>query len=735
MQTPSNGGGDAPESAIAIVGTKYRFPGISDDQDFLDVLSGGGETISHFTRQELLDAGVPPERADHPDYVPAKGVVPGIEYFDHEFFGIAQDRATLMDPQHRWFLEYAWQALENAGYAPGTFDARTGVFAGSAFNTYLLNNLRHADPSLKQRFNSIELLITTDKDFLATQAAYHLDLRGPAMTVQTACSTSLVAVHLASQSLLLHECDMALAGTVTLYSPQVKGYIYEPGSLISPDGHVRSFDADGQGTVYSSGIGIVVLKRLEDALADRDTIRAVIRGSAVNNDGARKGQFKAPSEEGIADVVADALDISGVSPETIGFLEANGSGTQWGDPIEVSGLAKGWGEHGVDGGSCGMSAVKANLGHLNVVAGMASLLKAMLAVERAVMPPAANFKRPNEQIDFEGGPFHVVTEPQGWPDGDHPRRAAVNSYGVGGTNAHTILEQWPQQARGDHAGGSAVLLPVSARTPSSLERSAAELADWLEQHPSTPLTDIAYTLQVGRLPFPHRRFVVASDHGQAASRLRTTSADGRAVPSSPEPPAILVGETGLDAETLRELLRQAPLLQEPFRAAAAAIEAAGGHGVDALLNGSVAPAPVTAFAAGYALGRYWQLALGGEVSPVGAGVGGHVAAALAGTLSLEDAARLAVERAAGSDGTRTESAASQSGGGAVDVLAVASRGIEAVREELGRLWAAGASVAWSSLWPDRPAFRVPLPTYSFDKVRCYVDIPTAAKPSNYDAAL
>lgn len=583
---------------IAIVGMRCRFPGADGTQQFWEVLRGGCETVSRFTEDELLAAGVPAERLSHPHYVRARGIVPGIEDFDTDFFGIEPLRATAMDPQQRVFLEFAWQALEDAGYDTGQYDGRIGLFAGVAFNTYLLNNLRHADLRHSRAFNSIELLITSDKDFLTTQTAYHLGLTGPAVTVQTACSTSLVSVHLACQSLLSQECDMALAGAVTLYSPQVKGYLYEPGSIVSPDGHVRSYDADGQGTVYSSGIGLVVLKRLEDAQRDGDTIHAVIKGTAVNNDGGRKSAFKMPSEEGLLEVIETALSVADVDPSTIGYLEGNGSGTALGDAIEVAALTRAFRLHTDRRGFCPLGSVKSNLGHLNVAAGIAALIKTVLALKHGHVPPSVNFKRPNPRIDFDSSPFYVATELHDWPLDDAPRRAGVNSYGVGGTNAHVILESAPTLPHETRdAARAPQLLVLSARSQTSLERATTNLAEHLRRTPEANLPDVAHTLQVGRRAFPYRRFVVASDAAEAAQAL----------------------------------------------------------------EGARSCAPVDR------------------------------------------------------DGRGCER--------------------EAALTAVGQRWLAGECIDWRALAGHRLRRRVPLPTYAFDRRRCWVDIPTATAPSTYDAAL
>ncbi|WP_136520703.1 beta-ketoacyl synthase N-terminal-like domain-containing protein [Cellulomonas telluris] len=511
---------------VAIVAMRCRFPGADDVEELWEVLREGRETISHFTPEEMIAAGVPAERVADPSYVRAKGVIDEVELFDHEFFGFTPLEAEVTDPQQRLFLEFLWKALEEAGYDTDQYDGRVGLFAGQAFNTYLLNNLRHARETHVKQFHGIDLLVMTDKDFLTTLAAHHLGLRGPVMTVQTACSTSVVAVHQACQALLNRECDVALAGAITVYSPQVKGYVYEPGNLISPDGHIRSFDADGRGTVYSSGMGVLVLKRLADALADGDTVRAVVKGSAVTNDGGRKSVFKAPSVDGIADAAAAALAVSGVDPRRIRLLEANGSGTQNGDPIEVEALTRAFREFTPDTGFCAIGSVKSNVGHLNVAAGMAAVIKAALCVERGEVVPTINFDRPNPHIRFDESPFRVALAHEPWPDEPGPRLAAVSSYGVGGTNGHVVLQGPPAAEPSTPWAGPQVLV-LSARTPAALERMRERLADHLETEvDDQDVADVCYTLQVGRRQMQHRLAVTGTQARGLADALRSAVAVG-----------------------------------------------------------------------------------------------------------------------------------------------------------------------------------------------------------------
>jgi acyl transferase domain-containing protein len=422
---------------IAIIGFAARFPGADNAAQFWENLVHGVESIRKFTAEDLASVGVSKALLDDPDYVRAGAPLSQLDAFDAAFFGISPREAAIMDPQQRFFLEGTWEALEHAGYAPGTFTGSTGIFAGSGPNSYLISNLL-TDPELVQK-EGIFLLRHTgnDKDVLATRASYQMNLRGPSVNVQTACSTSLVAVHFACQSLLEFGCDMALAGAVSIEIPHAIGYHYRQNEIQSHDGHCRAFDANSTGTVFGSGLGVVVLRRLEDAIKAGDTIHAVIKGSAVNNDGSRKVGFLAPSIEGQAEVITEALAAAGVDPATIDYVETHGTGTPIGDPIELSALRQVYGERATD---LKIGSVKTNIGHLDTAAGMAGLLKTTLALERKQIPGTLHFKKLNPLVDANTK-IQVVDRLTDWKAGNHPRRGAVTSLGIGGTNAHVILEE------------------------------------------------------------------------------------------------------------------------------------------------------------------------------------------------------------------------------------------------------------------------------------------------------
>src|SRR5215472_14368655 len=427
---------------IAIIGMSGRFPGADNLEQFWQKLCDGVESISFFSEQELASSGMDPAVLRDRNYVPAAAVLENIEMFDASFFGLTPKEAQILDPQHRLFLECAWEALETAGYNPETSEGEIAVYAGANISNYLLSNL-YPRRRLAGFVENFQTLIGNAQDYLATRVSYKLGLTGPSVNVQTACSTSLVSVCLACQSLLNYQCDMALAGGVTVRVPQKAGHFYEPGGILSPDGHCRAFDAKARGTVLGNGLGIVVLKRMEDAKAAGDCIHAVLRGSAVNNDGAQKIGYTAPSVDGQAKVIAMAQAVAGVKPETITYIETHGTGTALGDPIEFEALSGVFRAQTAAKGFCALGSVKTNFGHLEAAAGIAGLIKTVLALKHKRLPPSLHFEHPNRQIDFANSPFYVNTQLSEWKSGQFPRRAGVSSFGIGGTNAHVVLEEAP----------------------------------------------------------------------------------------------------------------------------------------------------------------------------------------------------------------------------------------------------------------------------------------------------
>ncbi|MDN5786797.1 type I polyketide synthase [Pseudorhodobacter sp.] len=507
------------DNDIAIIGMAAHLPGAATVAQYWSNLAAGVENIRHLSEAELLAAGESPERLRHRNYVPAAAPLEGFDHFDAEFFGFSPKEAAILDPQHRQFLEVAWEALEDAGHPPESFPGAIGVYGGCGMGSYFYFNLC-SNPDLVENTGMFLLRHTgNDKDFLATRVSHIFDLKGPSINVQTACSTSLVAVHYASQALLTGECDMALAGGVTIELPQGRGYIFNEGEILSPDGHCHAFDASAQGTVFGSGAGVVVLRRAADALRDGDHIWAIIKGSAVNNDGAAKAGYLAPSVDGQARAIAEAQAVAGVTADTIDYIECHGTGTFLGDPIEVAALTEAFAETTDETGFCRIGSVKTNIGHLDTAAGVASLIKASLALHHAQMPPSLNYTTPNPAIDFERSPFRVNDRLTEWTRRKGPRRAGVNSLGVGGTNAHVVLQEAPDRGPSNESDWPFQLLVLSAKSKSALDGQAKNLAAHLRAHPEQPLADVAWTLKEGRRAFEKRRVIVAESHTQAADLL------------------------------------------------------------------------------------------------------------------------------------------------------------------------------------------------------------------------
>jgi amino acid adenylation domain-containing protein len=507
--------------AIAVIGMAGRFPGARSLTGFWENLRGGVESITYFDDEELAELGVPAETRNSPEYVRSGFPLEDADLFDAPFFGYGPREAALLDPQQRLFLQTAWHALEDAGHAPGQTDLTTGVYAASNLSTYLIANLL-SGRSLPPGGDALELVIANDKDYLASRVSYKLDLGGPAISVQSACSSSLVAVHLAAQALLGDECDLAIAGGSTVRLPQRGGYTFREGMIFSSDGHCRPFDADATGTVAGNGVGAVVLRRLEDALADGDDVLAVIRGTAINNDGADKIGYTAPSPHGQARAIADALGVAGTDPDTITAIEAHGTGTPLGDPIEIRALSEVFRSQTDRTGFCAISSVKGNIGHLDSAAGIAGFIKAVLQIHHGELVPNAGYTAPNPEIDFASTPFYVNTAVQPWKSNGHPRRIGVSSFGMGGTNAHVVLEEPPQPRPRTRSDRDLHLLPLSAHDPAALDALGASLAERLRDSPEDDLpelSDVAFTLQTGRRHLPRRRIVVARDAAEAARVL------------------------------------------------------------------------------------------------------------------------------------------------------------------------------------------------------------------------
>ncbi len=655
---------DEPEwtgTEIAIVGAAGRFPGARSLAEYWDLLREGRESIRPLTDAELELAGVPPAVREHPNYVKAAAVLEDIGWWDAKFWGFSPKDASIMDPQHRLFLECAYEALEHAGIAPDQAPGRVGVYAGVGMGTWFQRTLLNNRTLMEDVGLFLVRHTGNDKDFLSTRVSYELDLRGPSINVQTACSTSLVAMHLAAQALLSGETDVALAGGVTLELPNAAGYLFKENEILSPDGHCRAFDADSAGTVFGSGAGVVVLRRLQDALDDGDHILAVMRGSAINNDGAGKIGYLAPSVDGQAAAIAEAIDVAGVSAESIDYVEAHGTGTRVGDPIEVAALTQAFRRTTDAVGYCGIGSVKTNIGHLDTAAGVAGVIKVVLAMQHGEMPASLHYQAPNPLIDFASTPFLVNGARRPWPTRSHRRRAGVSSLGVGGTNAHLVLEESPPRAPSQPATRTFQLLPYSARTETALATMGTNLADYLREATHVPLADAAWTLQAGRLAHQHRGVVVADSHGDAANRLEGTDTTLQAtgtVGSGTRTAAFLFAGGGAQHPGMaRTLHAREPRFREVFEEGLAALDPALVTTIrTALFSDDITPEAAASLLerpsvglpalllTQIALARLWQH-FGVEPSAmIGHSMGEYSAAHLAGVFSLADVVKLVALR-------------------------------------------------------------------------------------------
>jgi phthiocerol/phenolphthiocerol synthesis type-I polyketide synthase E len=631
----------AADHAIAVVGMACRYPGAADVRAFWQLLRGGVEGITRFDVDDLVEKGADPELVRRPEFVPAKGVLEGSGNFDWTFFRYNRADATNIDPQQRVFLECASSAVDDAGIDPGRFSGRIGVYAGSD------RTLLDADDDM----SPLVRVVSREKDFVATRVAYKLGLRGPAVTVQTACSTSLTAIHMAAQALRGGECDAALAGGVAVSPPGEWGYLHEQGSILSPDGHCRPFDARAAGTIPSEGVGVVVLKRLADALRDGDRIAAVIRGSALNNDGADKLGFTAPSIPGQSEVIRHAHQVSGVAPQEIDYVECHGTATPMGDPVEVAALTEAFGA-AREGATTWLGAVKSNIGHTSAAAGVAGFIKTVLMIEHRELVPTLHFTDPNPLLDLDSSPFEVCTQTRPWPEGTTPT-AAVSAFGVGGTNAHVILQAAPEREL-PTAGAGPRVLTLSAASPEALGRLREDLADRLDSDDAPGLAETVRTL-AERRGFRHRQAFVAQDRAQAAELLR-----GAAPPAVRKPLSqvafLFPGHGVLRHAAGAPAYRLLPEFRERFDEISEFVRSA--YAVDLTPVVSEADVPrewfddwahqqVGLFAIGYALGRQlteWGLK---PAALFGNSVGEYAAAALAGVWSPTDAAALVYERAQG----------------------------------------------------------------------------------------
>jgi acyl transferase domain-containing protein/acyl carrier protein len=634
---------------IAVIGMAGRFPGAKNIDAFWENLKKGIESISHFSDDELIEAGAPPEVVKHPHYVKAKGILEDIDCFDADFFGYPPREAERMDPQIRILHECCWEALERAGYNPEAYEGLIGMYVGANENQQWILNIENVHPS-----QGYDNFLLNYRDYVATRISNKLDLKGPSFTLLTACSTSLVAIHLASQALARGECDMALAGGVSLSLPYKSGYFYQDGLMVSADGHCRTFDAKASGTVFGDGIGMVVLKLLDRAREDRDHIHAVIKGSAVNNDGNGKMGFTAPSINGQKRVILAAMEAAQIEPESIGYIETHGTGTRLGDPVEIEALKQAFGPR--KNGVCRLGSVKTNIGHVNIAAGVSSFIKTVLSLEKGHIPSSLHFSKLNPDIDLKGSPFRINTRLTKWQTNGHVRRAGVSAFGFGGTNAHVILEEAPNQET-PREGRPYQVLILSAKTESALENTTRNLIQHIKKNTDLNLADVAYTLSTGRKHFPYRRMCVCRNVNDIQKAMSERSPSYIQELHHRPVTFMFPGQGSQYVNMGAELYREEPIFRDAVDRCATMLVPHLGLDIRDILYPEkphdkeaqerlkqTAVAQSAIFVISYALAKLW-MAWG--ITPdalIGHSIGEYVAAALAGVFSLENALFLVARR-------------------------------------------------------------------------------------------
>ncbi|MGA9379089.1 MAG: SDR family NAD(P)-dependent oxidoreductase, partial [Phormidium sp.] len=654
----------ASQPDIAVIGMSCRFPGANNIDEFWQNLANGVESISFFSEEEVIAAGIDPKLVKNPNYVKAKPILSDVETFDADFFGYSSREAELIDPQQRLLLECAWESLENAGYNPFTYNGAIGIYAGAVMNTYLLNNIypnRHnldINDNLQvatiDSMGGLQMMVANDKDYITTRISYKLNLTGPSVNVQTACSTSLVTIHMACASLLSGESDMVLAGGVSVNVPQKVGHLYQEGMIVTPDGHCRAFDARAQGTIFGSGAGIVVLKRLEEALADGDHIYAVIKGSAVNNDGGTKVGYMAPNGDGQTSVVTQAISMSQIDPETIGYVEAHGTATPLGDPIEIGGLTQAFRASTKSKNFCGIGSVKTNLGHLQIASGIAGFIKTVLSLYHKKIPPSLHFEQPNPQLDLPNTPFYVNTTLKDWQTSGYPRRAGVNSLGIGGTNAHVILEEAPEIAQVKSEFERPYhLLTLSAKTDQALTELQQSYQEYLTLNPEVSLADICHTANTGREHFNQRLAFVAESKQQLITQLINITTRNHPSKKTSKIAFLFTGQGSQYINMGRQLYHTQPTFRQTLEQCNEILRPYLEHSLlDIIystetegesLNQTANTQPAL-FAIEYALYQLWK---SWGIQPnivMGHSIGEYVAACVAGVFSLEDGLKLVAYR-------------------------------------------------------------------------------------------
>ncbi len=647
---------------VAIVGMSGRFPGAENTEQLWRNLIDKKNSVSTWTLDEI-DPSIPDAVKNDADYVPARGVITDADKFDAGFFGVNPRVAALMDPQQRVFMETAWAALEDAAYDPARFEGLIGVYAGMGNNTYFTRNVI-GHPELIEQVGDFQVMTGNEKDYIATRLAFEFDLRGPALSIHTACSTSLVAIAQAAKALRDGECDMALAGGIAITVPINSGITYNDGGMYSPDGSTRTFDAEGKGTSFSDGVGIIVLKRLDDAIRDHDHIYATVKGSALNNDGSDKASFTAPSVRGQAEVIAMAQADAGVKPEEISYVETHGTATPLGDPIEVEALTLAFRgpnrEKGTPAKTCAIGSIKSNMGHLTAAAGAAGVIKTALALKEGVIPSNVGFETPNPAIDFANSPFLVADENIAWPRTTKPRVAGVSAFGVGGTNAHVILGEAPLSEPSSD-GRAKQLFLLSAKTKTSLDAMTENFRAWLEAHPDASLADASFTLMEGRRSFKHRRLIVGGTHEEVIDAIanKDTNLMGTRELHEAAPGVVfmLPGQGSQYVGMGRDLYASEPMFAENFDQCCALFTSALGTDLKAIIFPGADKEEEAAeqlkqtvytqaalFTVQYSLAKLWMHWGITPQAMMGHSIGEFAAACLAGVFSLEDAVTLVANR-------------------------------------------------------------------------------------------
>jgi acyl transferase domain-containing protein len=740
---------------IAIIGMDGRFPGAESIEELWDKIKRGVNLISAGTDNSDGGSGVPSDNT----FIKVNTSIDNIELFDAGFFGFTNREAEIMDPQHRIFMESAWRSLESAGYNPDSYKGNIALYAGCNISTYLINNLL-PNQDLIDSINEIQIMVGNDKDHLATQTAYRLNLKGPCMAVQTSCSTSLVAVHLACESLLNGQCDMALAGGVTVKIPQAGGYKYHTGGLVSADGRCHTFDANASGTVYSNGVGIVVLKRFNDAISDRDNIYAVIKGCAVNSDGADRVGYTAPGVKGQFSVITEALEVAGVDISTIGYLEAHGTGTPLGDVIEMEALSNAFRAYTNKKGFCAIGSIKTNIGHTEMASGVTGLIKAALSVKYGIIPPSLNFEEPNPDINWTDSPFYVNTVVSEWKSGEVPRRAGVSSFGLGGTNAHVVIEETPIYMHSDK-GPDCEVMVLSAKTLQALKTYCLSLADYLEENRDISIHDAVFTLKVGRKVFEHRCAVpFETRRGLIDSLKEIYDRPGMIVENILyKLPAVFVFEENLrfDLDLVIRLYNELEKFKMHMDKCIEALDVLGMNDLREIIfrpqaHNSKNVNNIAVFAIQYSFARMW-IDLGiHPINMYGYGIGHLSAAAVSHDMDLKECFEaiacenvtdcnywrdvVANKNAYGSKKAESNKDDLYLNISSIKVykgkhspenpgvgLNIPNNGgaLSLILGKIGELWLAGCEIDWDKYYSGQKRVRVPLPTYPFERKRYWIE--------------